>query len=335
MRRRIPESVVFFVPPSSERGKIRISLDEIKRKSYNEIRIVYNVRYRGRSMERCERRAYAKINLSLDVTGRLPNGYHQVRMIMQSLDLCDVLTFERTEGVIEITSDRADLPLGEDNLIHKAAVLMRETYGLQGGVKVELKKNIPVAAGMAGGSTDAACTLKAMNELYGLGLSEETLRELGVKLGADVPYCVMGGTALSEGIGEILTRIAPMPDCTILVAKPDIDVSTKYVYEQLDRHEITAHPDVDAMREAIESGDVAGIASGLGNVLEAVTVEKYPIVRRIKELMTDGGALGSLMSGSGPSVFGIYDDEEKARADAEAIRGKGLATQVFVTRPVR
>lgn len=278
--------------------------------------------------------AYAKINLSLDVVGRLANGYHEVRMIMQTVGIHDTLTFEKTEGEIVLSSDAGELPLGEDNLIYKAARLVKETYGISGGVKVHLEKRIPVAAGMAGGSTDAAATLKAMNLLYDLGLSEEDLCGLGVKLGADVPYCIMGGTALSEGIGEMLTKLAPMPECVLLVAKPDINVSTKEVYQALDSQSVPWHPDVDGMRQAIEEGRLEGIYSRLGNVLETVTVAKHPIVSEIKQEMLGNGALGSLMSGSGPSVFGIFDDEEKARAASECIENKGLAKQVFVTRPV-
>ncbi|MBO5986054.1 MAG: 4-(cytidine 5'-diphospho)-2-C-methyl-D-erythritol kinase [Lachnospiraceae bacterium] len=278
--------------------------------------------------------AYAKINLSLDVVGRLANGYHEVRMIMQTVGIHDTLTFEKTEGEIVLSSDAGELPLGEDNLIYKAAKLVKETYGISGGVKVHLEKRIPVAAGMAGGSTDAAATLKAMNLLYDLRLSEEDLCGLGVKLGADVPYCIMGGTALSEGIGEVLTKLAPMPECVLLVAKPDINVSTKEVYQALDSQSVPWHPDVDGMRQAIEEGRLEGIYSRLGNVLETVTVAKHPIVSEIKQEMFGNGALGSLMSGSGPSVFGIFDDEEKARAAGESIKKKGLAKQVFVTGPV-
>jgi len=278
--------------------------------------------------------AYAKINLSLDVVGRLANGYHEVRMIMQTVGIHDTLTFEKTEGEIVLSSDAGELPLGEDNLIYKAARLVKETHGISGGVKVHLEKRIPVAAGMAGGSTDAAATLKAMNELYGLGLSEEALYEFGVKLGADVPYCIMGGTALSEGIGEVLTRLSPMPDCVLLVAKPEINVSTKEVYQAFDACTLVEHPDVDGMQRAIEETDLGGVVRRLGNVLETVTIAKHPIVDDIKQVMLENGALGSLMSGSGPSVFGIYDYEEKARACAKCIEEQGLAKQVFVTRPV-
>ncbi|MBO4290317.1 MAG: 4-(cytidine 5'-diphospho)-2-C-methyl-D-erythritol kinase [Lachnospiraceae bacterium] len=285
-------------------------------------------------MDQLEIRAYAKINLSLDVLGRLENGYHQVKMIMQTVGICDVLTFEKTGGEIEISSDSGELPNGPGNLIYKAIRLMQETYGIEGGARVFLEKHIPIAAGMAGGSTDAAAALKAVNLLYGLGLSEEELRKIGVKIGADVPYCIMGGTALSEGIGEVLTRLEPMPDCFLLVAKPPINVSTKEVYEALDSREITEHPDVDGMIRAIREKDLKGITDRLGNVLADVTQPKYPVIGELRELMMAQGALGSLMSGSGPTVFGIFSSEEAAQAGAEQIRKKGLTGQVFVTRPM-
>lgn len=305
-------------------------------------------------MERIEKRAYAKINLSLDVTGRLENGYHLVKMIMQTVGIYDTLEFERTDGEISITADGGELPLGPDNLIHKAILLMKDTYGIDGGARVHLVKRIPIAAGMAGGSTDAACALKAMNELYELGLSERELMEIGVKIGADVPYCVMGGTALAEGIGEKLKRLPDMPKACILVVKPNAFVSTKEVYQKLDGRlaygcpategaaepESAAsqkasgiHPDVDGMVRAIQGADLEGIVSRLGNVLELVTLDMVPEIRRIKERMLAGGARGSLMSGSGPSVFGIFENEEKAQAVLEELKAEGLAYQGFVTGP--
>lgn len=286
-------------------------------------------------MERCVKEAYAKINLCLDVTGRLPNGYHQVRMIMQTVGIHDTLSFERTEGEIQITADGGELPLGPENLIYKAILLMRESFGITGGAKVHLEKRIPIAAGLAGGSTDAACTLKAMNELYELGLPEQKLMELGVRIGADVPYCIMGGTALAEGIGEKLTQLSCVPwEMVLLVAKPEVGVSTKEVYQALDSREILGHPDVDGMLHLIGAKDTPGIAHKLGNVLETVTVERYPIVGAIKERMLEGGALGSLMSGSGPTVFGIFESEERAREVGALLERQGLAAQSFVTHPV-
>lgn len=278
-----------------------------------------------------ERKAYAKINLGLDVTGVLPNGYHQVKMVMQTVGIYDVLTFERTESGITLTTDSDELAADGDNLICKAARLMFKKYGILGGVRIHLQKNIPIAAGMAGGSTDAAATLEGVDRLYGLGCSKEELMELGVSLGADVPYCVMGGTALAEGIGEKLTRLAPAPDCSLLVAKPDINVSTKYVYEHLDALASYEHPDIDGMVEAIAAGSLQGVADRLGNVLENVTAQAYPVIHEIKSRMRGLGADGSLMSGSGPTVFGIFTDRKKAENAYQRMKEEGLAKQIFLT----
>lgn len=279
-------------------------------------------------------KAYAKINLGLDVCGRLENGYHIVKMIMQSVGIYDELIFTKTDGPVILKADGTDLPLDENNLIVKAVELMRKEYGIRDGVSVELTKNIPIAAGMAGGSTDAAAALKAMNVMFELGLSEERLKELGVRLGADIPYCIMGKTALAEGIGEKLYRLPDMPECYLLVAKPDIDVSTKYVYEHLDAKTEITHPDIDGMISAIENNDLQGVADRLGNVLEEVTVEAHPIVAHMKAKMLEAGAMGSLMSGSGPTVFGIFTDRQKA-LDACKIMKEAYATAaVFVTEPV-
>lgn len=294
-------------------------------------------------MNICTRRAYAKINLGLDVLGRLPNGYHEVKMVMQTVDIRDELTFERLEcGGTEdredfrviLTTDSGELPTDQDNLICKAARLMQEEYGLTGGVKIHLRKNIPIAAGMAGGSTDAAAALWGINELFELGASMQKLMELGVRIGADVPYCVMGGTALAEGIGERLTALPDAPQCVLLVMKPNLNVSTKDVYTALDSLQDYAHPDIDGMVNAIRAGDEDGVIERLGNVLEPVTVTRCPAISRIRELMREHGAKGSLMSGSGPTVFGIFADEETARRAEEVIRADGtcMVKQSFVTR---
>lgn len=282
-------------------------------------------------MKELQIRAYAKINLGLDVIGRLENGYHEVKMIMQTVDIYDELTFERIPSGISLTTNHGELPLDENNLIYKAVCLMQKTYGISEGVKVHLQKNIPVAAGMAGGSTDAAATLKAMNELFDLQVSDEELRKLGVKIGADVPYCIMGGTALAEGIGEQLTALSKAPDCYLLVAKPDINVSTKYVYEHLDAKEVYKHPDIDGMVEAIKAGSLEGITERMGNVLENVTIVAHPVIATIKERMLALGAVNSLMSGSGPTVFGIFTDKEKAIKAYEQVKAEQLAGQVFLT----
>lgn len=276
-------------------------------------------------------KAYAKINLGLDVVRRLENGYHEVRMIMQTVGIHDELMLKRTEEGITVTTDSGELPTDENNLIYKAAKLMLETYHISSGLHIHLKKNIPVAAGMAGGSTDAAATFKGINRLFDLDCTLEELMKLGVQIGADVPYCVMGGTALAEGIGEKLTSLNPAPDCYLLVAKPDIQVSTKYVYEHLDAEGIKKHPDIDGMVEAIWEESLQGILDRMGNVLESVTVEKYPIIQKIKDRMRELGALNSLMSGSGPTVFGIFISERQAREAYVQMEKEGLAKQLFVT----
>lgn len=282
-------------------------------------------------------RAYAKINLGLDVIGVMPNGYHQVRMIMQTVDIWDELTLERTDEGIVLMTDSSEIPTDGDNLICKAVKCMQDELGIQGGVKIRLHKNIPIAAGMAGGSADAAAAMKGMNELYGLGLSMQKLMELGVRIGADVPYCIMGGTALAEGIGEKLSRLPAPPECVLVVAKPDMDISTKLIYERLDSLTEYAHPDIDGMIDAIKNGNLAGIVSGMGNVLEPVTSGICPAIREIRSVLEQNGAIGSLMSGSGPSVFGIFEDRIKAEAAAAKLRERSdlMVKQSFVTEFVQ
>lgn len=278
------------------------------------------------------KKAYAKVNLGLDVIRRREDGYHEVRMIMQTVDICDVLTFTRQErpGIV-VTTDKEELPGDESNLIYKAARLVTETYSVREGIKIELQKRIPMAAGMAGGSTDAAAVFHGMNEMFELGMDEDEMCALGVKIGADIPYCIKGGTALAEGIGEILTKLPDAPACVVLVAKPDIDVSTKYVYGNLHAESLEYHPDIDGMRAAIEEGDLRGMAERMGNVLETVTVNAYPVIREIKEVMKKSGAWNALMSGSGPTVFGIFGEEEKARKAYNEIAQANLAGQLFLT----
>lgn len=277
------------------------------------------------------REAFAKINLGLDVVRRLPNGYHEVRMIMQTVGICDVLTFQKAASGIQLVVDNEELPTDGNNLICKAAKLLLESAGIEGGVRITLEKHIPIAAGMAGGSTDAAAALLGINELYEIGYDVDKLKQLGVKIGADVPYCIQGGTALAEGIGEVLSPLPTPPACHLVIAKPDINVSTKFVYENLRANELESHPDIDGMIEGLEKGDLKAITDRLANVLETVTVPAYPIIDTIKQSMLDAGAKGSLMSGSGPTVFGIFTEEEKAKQAAQNITGAGLAKQVFVT----
>lgn len=280
--------------------------------------------------------ANAKINLALDVIGERPNGYHDVRMIMQSVGLYDELEiFPNNEGKIILKSDNNEILCDDSNLIYRAAVLLQDTVDHHEGVTISLTKNIPVAAGMAGGSTDAAATLVGLNELFNYGLSKKELREIGVKLGADIPFCIEGGTYLSEGIGEILTKIAPAPDCYLVIAKPDISVSTKYVYDNLILNDNTCHPNVDEMLTQIEQGSLNGVATNLGNILETVTTVKYTIIEDIKRTLLAEGAMNALMSGSGPTVFGIFNEASQAESALSILKSKINFKQGFVTTLAR
>lgn len=279
-------------------------------------------------------KAYAKINLGLDVLRKREDGYHDVRMIMQSVGLYDKLTLKKiTKDEIVLSSNVGSLPNNEKNLVYKAISLIKKECGITSGVKADLEKNIPMAAGMAGGSTDAAAALIGMNKLFDLGLSQEKLMKIGVKIGADVPYCIMGGTALSEGIGEVLTQLPPMPHCYILIAKPRISVSTRFVYENLEADKLPYHPDIDGMMESIRQGDLNGVADRLSNVLETVTEKKYPIISQIKAAMMEAGALNSLMSGSGPTVFGIYADKDTAMKALNKIQDIEMVKNAYVVEP--
>ena len=283
-------------------------------------------------MDSIRLKARAKINLGLDVLGKREDGYHEVRMVMQTIGIYDRLILTKIpEEEIRITSNLAFLPVNENNLIYKAIKLLKDEYHFPGGVSVDLNKFIPGAAGMAGGSTDAASTMFGVNRLFGLNLSMGKMMELGVRLGADVPYCVMRGTALAEGIGEKLTRITPVPHMWILIAKPQINVSTRLVYEQLDMGGIQKHPDIDGIIRAIEAQDVVRIAQSMGNVLENVTVPLYPVIETIKQDMLSHGAINAMMSGSGPTVFGIFPDEQTTLACQAFLKKKGDARQVYIT----
>ncbi|MBE5932084.1 MAG: 4-(cytidine 5'-diphospho)-2-C-methyl-D-erythritol kinase [Lachnospiraceae bacterium] len=284
-------------------------------------------------------KAYAKVNLALDVIRRRPDGYHDVKMIMQNLDIYDELEFEviarDTEDIkIDLTVNKEGIPTDERNLVYKAIALLFETYNIKSHIAVNLIKNIPAEAGMAGGSTDCAAALKAVNKLYGLDLSTDELMRYGVKLGADVPYCILGRTAISEGIGEVLTPIKGLPKVHVLVAKPPVNVSTKEIYTNLKANELKHHPDVDGMVEALESENLIAIAERMENVLETVTVNMHPQIEELKSLMKEQGALNAIMSGSGPTVFGLFDDKDKVWEAAMMISDRELAPEVFITRPV-
>lgn len=283
-------------------------------------------------MKKIKLRAMAKINLGLDVVKKREDGYHEVRMLMQTIYLYDriQLLMRDTPG-IRIKTNLYYLPTNEDNLVYKAAKLLMDEFHITKGLHIDLHKFIPVAAGMAGGSSDAAAVLVGVNRMFRLGLTREELMQRGVTLGADIPYCILRGTALAEGIGEQLTQLPPVPRCHVLIAKPGIHVSTKFVYSNLRADEIAVHPDIDGQIQAIERQDLKGIASLMGNVLETVTIPAYPVIQEIKDLMLADGALNAMMSGSGPTVFGLFDREENARAAWEHLRQSQLAKQVYLT----
>lgn len=277
-------------------------------------------------------RALAKINLGLDILRKREDGYHEVRMIMQTIQMYDVLKMKKVKKPgISLSVNYPYISSDERNLVYKAAKLLMDEFQVKEGVDICLEKFIPVAAGMAGGSSDAAAAMVGINRLFKLGLSERELMDRAVNIGADVPYCIMRGTALAEGIGEKLTRIAQIPDCFVLIGKPGISVSTKMAYESLQLDKISSHPDIDGMIRDIENGDLLTMTEKMGNVFEPGIIEKYPVIGEIKDLMEDNGALKAMMSGSGPTVFGIFDDREKMEVAAAVLRESGLAKTVFAT----
>lgn len=283
-------------------------------------------------MDEISLKALAKVNLGLDVLGKREDGYHEVRMIMQTIHLYDRVEIKKTKSPhIHVETNLFYLPSDENNLVYKAAKLMKTEFKIKEGVRITLQKFIPVAAGMAGGSSDAAAVLVGMNRMFNLGLKQSRLMELGLKLGADVPFCVMRGTALAEGIGEKLTALPPMPKCPILIAKPAISVSTKHVYEQLRLTEMTEHPRIDLLIENLKKKNLKGIAENMGNILETVTEKEFPVIREIKRLMKENGALGAMMTGSGPAVFGIYHNEKEIRKAYDALKQSGLAKNVYTS----
>lgn len=283
-------------------------------------------------MDKISLKALAKINLGLDVVRRREDGYHEVRMIMQTIHLFDRVNIEKTsEPGIKIKTNLSYLPVNENNLIYKAGRLLMDEFDITEGVSVDLDKRIPVAAGMAGGSTDAAAMLYGMNKMFGLGLSMQELKDRGVKIGADVPYCLMRGTALAEGIGEKLKSLPPMIKCPVLIAKPQISVSTKFVYENLKLDGKANHPDIDRLIKDIKAKDLQGVCDHMGNILETVTIPNYPVIAEIKKNMIENGAAGAMMSGSGPTVFGLFDDAEKAKQAYKAMKKSGLSRQTYLT----
>ena len=284
-------------------------------------------------MREIKLKARAKINLGLDVVRKREDGYHEVRMIMQMINLYDKITMRRiTESEIRVTTNLPYLPVNEDNLVYREAKLLIEEYKVTEGAEIELQKYIPVAAGMAGGSSDAAAVMVGVNRIFHLGLTKKQLMERGVKIGADVPFCIMRGTALAEGIGEVLTPLPAMPHCSLVIAKPKIHVSTKFVYGNLKANELKEHPDIDGQVQALREGSLEQLVAKMGNVLETVTVPAYPVIDEIKRTMLKNDAMGAMMSGSGPTVFGIFEREERAQEVCRLLKKEGAAKQIYLVR---
>ena len=284
-------------------------------------------------MDKLQLKAYGKINLGLDVIRKRPDGYHDLDMIMQMVDVYDDVIIEKKAGEeIVVKADAAVLSNGKDNLAYMAAKMLFDEFEIKSGVEITIHKRIPIAGGMAGGSSDCATTLIGINEMFNLGLSKQQLMERGVKLGADVPYCVLGGTAIARGIGEVLTPLPTPPQCHVIIAKPPISVSTAYVYGHIRPDEITKRPDIEQMTLAIKEQDLNKLSDLLYNVMEEVTVSEYPVIEKLKSIMLENGALNSIMSGSGPTVFGLFDDRKKAQAAMKALDSKELTEQLYLTK---
>ena len=284
-------------------------------------------------MDKLQLKAYGKINLALDVLRKREDGYHDLDMIMQMVDVYDDIIIEKNNiKDIVVRTDKAVLSNGKDNLAYMAAKTLMDEFGISQGVIITINKRIPIAGGMAGGSSDCATTMIGINQMFDLGLDKKALMERGVKLGADVPYCILGGTAIARGIGEVLTPLKTPPQCHVIIAKPPVSVSTAFVYGHIRPNQIKKHPDVEKMVEAINNQDLKMLAGLLSNVMEEVTIPEYPVIQDIKEVMLENGALNSIMSGSGPTVFGLYDDKESAEKTVELLKKKQLTEQVYLTK---
>ena len=276
--------------------------------------------------------ANAKINLSLDVLGIREDGYHEVRMLMQSIGLADRITINPIPSGITVKTNRAYLPCDSRNLAYRAAELFFTETGVSGGVEIYVSKRIPVSAGLAGGSTDAAAVLVGMNQLFRTGFNRRRLCEIGAKIGSDSPFCILGGTALAYGRGERLMRLPPLPKVYLVLVKPPINISTPKIYTAFDQCEVTQRPDTDRLMEQIKAKDVLGVASGMVNVLEPVCEIFEPRISVLRQQLLEYGAIGARMSGSGPTVFGIFKTYEQAAAAADRLRGNGDEIIVTSTR---
>lgn len=273
-------------------------------------------------------KAQAKINLTLDVLNKREDGYHNVKMIMHTIELCDFLSLQKTQGDINVKTNLVYLPTDSRNIAYKAAKAFFEHCGINNGVNINIEKHIPVSAGLAGGSTNAAAVLKGLNIMYDNPLQQTELLQIGKGLGADVPYCILGGTMLAEGIGDILTPLSPLPKAHIVLAKPSFSVSTASVYAKIDTEKINYHPDTEGMILSLKKGSLLDVSVRMYNVMEQITSRRRPIIKRIKSIMIENGALGAVMSGSGPTVFGIFNAKQAALKTAARL--KKLVNEVYV-----
>jgi 4-diphosphocytidyl-2-C-methyl-D-erythritol kinase len=283
-------------------------------------------------MRQIKLKARAKINISLDVLKRRNDGYHEVEMIMQTVNLYDQLVLRQIgQDKIMIKTNLPFLPTDERNLVYKVIAYMKEMYNIKTGVFVNLYKVIPVAAGLAGGSSDAGIAIIGMNKLFELGLDFKELLSIGSKFGADIPYCMIGGTAIARGIGADIEYLDDFPSCHVLIVKPKFSISTAFVYNNLCLDKVNKHPNTKLLVEAIKRGDLDTIGSNLCNVLESVTIKEYPQIREIKNILIKGGAVGSLMSGSGSSVFGLFKSKEDAINVANSLKLSNKAKYAYTT----
>ncbi|SFU49941.1 4-diphosphocytidyl-2-C-methyl-D-erythritol kinase [Clostridium sp. DSM 8431] len=277
-------------------------------------------------------KAHAKINISLDVVGKREDGYHLLSMIMQSIELYDEIEISEIREGITINCNKSFIPTDERNLAYKAARLFLDTYKIKSGVLINIIKNIPVAAGLAGGSADCAAVLRILNKMFNVNASDEELMKLGEKLGADVPYCIKGGTALCEGIGEKITPLKPFKNHIVILIKPPFGVSTKDVYKAFDINKVMIHPNTEKLVQKIEENDLYYIANNMKNLLENVTIRKHKVLYKIKENLVANGAVGAMMSGSGPTIFALFDDMQIARRCYDDLKEKYV--DVFLTRTI-
>lgn len=277
-------------------------------------------------------KAYAKINILLDVVGKKENGYHLLEMIMQSIDLYDVIDVNKIEKGIKISCNKSYIPINNKNIAYKAAELFINTYEIKEGVSINIYKNIPTSAGLGGGSADGAAVLKAMRTIFNVNVTDKELEELGAKIGADVPFCINGGTAFCEGIGEVITPIRKFKDKILVVVKPKFGVSTKWVYSEYDKLSDVKKPKTEKILDAVKNDKIKAVSAEMANVLEDVTISKYGIIDRIKKDMIKIGALGAMMSGSGPSVFAFFEDSLSAQRCFEKM--KENYPETFITRTI-